>query len=98
MHNGIFSVKEKISTLIWVGFLWACFVVGRGVGGKITPPPHFCLKIVRIMLEASNLARKYTHPYVVPKNTPFFCKKFAFFVQKGTFTQGNSVRAVFDIL
>ena len=38
-------------TLIWVGFLG----VGWGVGGKITP---LCLKLVRIMLETSNLARK----------------------------------------
>ena len=27
----------------------------------------------------------------------FFCKKIVFFVQKGTFTQSNSVRAVLDI-
>ena len=31
---------------------------GSGGGGKITPPS---LKLVRIMLEASNLACKYTH-------------------------------------
>ena len=40
-------------TLIWVGFLGVHF---EGGGGKITP----CLKPVRIMLETSNLARKYT--------------------------------------
>ena len=51
-----------------------------------------------------------THPYVVSENIPFsaqaplillmsvfFCKKLAFFVQKSTFTQSNSVRAVFEI-
>ena len=37
---------------------------------KITP----CLKRVRIMLETSNLARKYT-PYVVLLMSAFFCKK-----------------------
>ena len=30
------------------------------VGGKITPPPSF-LKLVRIMLETSSLARKFAH-------------------------------------
>ena len=39
-------------TLIWVGFLGVRFEVG----GKI--PPR--LKLVKIMLETSNLARKYT--------------------------------------
>ena len=39
-------------TLIWVCFLGVHFEVGGG--GKITP----CLKLVRIMLETSNLARK----------------------------------------
>ena len=43
-------------TLIWVGFLGVRFEVGGG--DKITPPP--CLKLVTIMLETSNLARKYT--------------------------------------
>ena len=42
-------------TLIWVGFLGVRFEVRGGV--KLTP----CLKLVRIMLETSNLARKYTH-------------------------------------
>ena len=42
-------------TLIWMGFLGVRFEVGEG-GGKNTP----CLKPVRIMLETSNLARKYT--------------------------------------
>ena len=41
-------------TLIWVGFLGFRFEVGEG--GKITPR----LKLVRIMLETLNLARKYT--------------------------------------
>ena len=49
-------------TLIWVGFLGVRFDVKKGLGweggggGKITP----FLNLVRIMLETSNLARKYT--------------------------------------
>ena len=39
-------------TLIWLGFLGVRFEVERG--DKIT----HCLKLVRILLEASNLARK----------------------------------------
>ena len=48
-----------ILTLIWVGFLGVRFDGAWGRGGKITPPPSG-LKLVKIMLEASNLARKYT--------------------------------------
>ena len=46
--------------LIWVDFLGVRFEVGGG--GKITLSPLLppCLKLVRIMLETSNLARKYT--------------------------------------
>ena len=40
-----------ILILIWVGFLGVRFEVGEGGGG---------LKLVRITLETSNLARKYT--------------------------------------
>ena len=47
-------------TLIWVDFLGVHFeVVWGGEGGvKLIPPS--CLKLVRIMLETSNLALKYT--------------------------------------
>ena len=45
-------------TLIWVGFLGIPFEVGGRV--KFSPPLHFCLKLVRIMLETSYVARKYT--------------------------------------
>ena len=48
---------EFILTLIWVGFLGVCFQVGMGGGGENYLP---CLKLVRVMLETSNLARKYT--------------------------------------
>ena len=62
------------------------------------------------MLETSNLARKYTPICNFRKYTfqclgplnladvSIFCKKIAFFVQKNTFTQSNSVRAVTDFL
>ena len=46
-------------TLLWVDFLGVHFeVVWGGEGVKLIPPS--CLKLVRIMLETSNLARKYT--------------------------------------
>ena len=45
-----------------MGFLEVRFEVGRGGGGEIkyTPPPPQCLKPVTIMLETSNLTRRYT--------------------------------------
>ena len=43
-------------TLIWVGFLEVRFEVGGRGGGKITLP---VLKLIRILLETWNLARKY---------------------------------------
>ena len=48
-------ISLKILALIWVGFLRVPFEVGKG--GGITP----CLKLVRIMLETSNLACKSSH-------------------------------------
>ena len=68
-----------------------------------------CQKPVRIMLETSNLARKYkpicsfrkyTFQCLGPLNfadVSIFCKKLAFFVQKSSFIQSNSVRAVLEI-
>ena len=44
---------KNILTLIWVDFLEVCFEVR----GKITP----CVKLVRIMLETSNLVRTFKH-------------------------------------
>ena len=44
--------------------------------------------------------RKYTLQFLGPLNfadVSIFCKKLAFFVQKSTFTQSNSVRAVLEI-
>ena len=67
------------------------------------------LKLVRIMLETSNLASKYAHICSFRKYTfhyqgpldllmsAFFSKKSAFFDQNKTFTQSNSVRAVLEI-
>ena len=47
-----------------MGFLGVRFEVGGG-GGKITPAPS-CLKLIRIMLDASHLARKYGGSEVCP--------------------------------
>ena len=89
-------------TLIWVGFLEV-----RSQVGQVKLPS--CLKPVRITLETSNLARKYTLICSFRKYTfqclgplnfadvSIFCKKLAFFVQKSTFTQSNSVRAVLEV-
>ena len=46
-----------ILTLIWVGFLGVRFEEG---GGGELPPPPCCVKLVRIMLETSNLAHTYS--------------------------------------
>ena len=53
---GVIECSEVVAalTLILVGFLGVRFAVGGGV--KLPRP---CLKPVRIMLETSNLARKY---------------------------------------
>ena len=51
-----------ILTLIWLGFLEVQFEVGVE-GGEIP----LCLKLVRIMLQTSNLARKYTHIFSLRK-------------------------------
>ena len=50
------KIQGKAFTLTSVGFLGVRFEVG---GSKITPTPHPCLKPVRIMLETSNVARRY---------------------------------------
>ena len=44
-------------TLIWADFLGFCFEVRKVV--KVPTQP--CLKLIRIMLETSNLQPKYTH-------------------------------------
>ena len=88
-----------------MAFLGVRFEVRAG-GSKTTP----CLKLVRIMLESSNLAGKYTHTYLVSENIPFsikallillmsafFCKKISVFSENCTFTQSNSVRAALEI-
>ena len=67
-----------------------------------------CLKLVEIILETSNLARKYT-PICSFRKYTFYClgplnfadvsifpPKLAFFLQKSTFTQSNSVRTVLE--
>ena len=64
----LFSFSLLPVTLIWEVFFWDDFEIQEGGGGGITPslPPslpllHLCLKHVKIMLEFSNLTRKYTH-------------------------------------
>ena len=57
-----FEKTEMPLTLIWVGFLGVRF----GVGGGVKLPR---LKLVKIKLEISNLARKYTHIHSLRKYT-----------------------------
>ena len=57
----------SVLTLIWVDFLGVRFEVGGGGGGGNYT--HSCLKLVRIMLEASNLARKYSTIFSFRKYT-----------------------------
>ena len=66
LSNFFFNNKESLKYYfsnkeIWVGFLGVRFEVG----GETTP----CLKLVRYMLETSNLARQYTHIYSLTKYT-----------------------------
>ena len=88
-----------------MGLLGVRFEVGGG--GKIPP----CLKLVRITLEISNLGRQYTAICSFRRYTfqclgslnfadisIFFAKNLPFFIQKSTFTQSNSVRAVLEIV
>ena len=58
-------LAQRFLTLIRVGFLGVLLEVGQGGGGKITP----CRKLVRIMLETSNLARKYAAIFSFRKYT-----------------------------
>ena len=105
-----YSCSSNLSlTLIWVGFLEVRLEAGVGRGREVKLPPRPCLKLVRIVLETSKLARNYT-PIVVAENiafsawallillmSAFFCKKFSFLSKKSTFTQCNSLRAVLGI-
>ena len=93
-HKIIFPLTPSL-ILIWLGFLGVCFGVGENY-----PPPPPCLKPVAIMLETWILG---CNTYVVLEKIPFSSKAFlillmsAFFWPNNTFTQNNSVRAVFDI-
>ena len=103
----IFNPLSRL-TLIWAGFLGVrfevCVCVCGGGGGEMTP----CQKLVRIMLETSNLARMYTpicsfrkdtFYYLGPLNfadVSIFVQKLAFFLQKSAFTQSNIMRAVLE--
>ena len=63
-----YPARNICLTLISVDFSGACFKVVEE--GKITLPPP---KLVRIMLETSNLVRKYTHKSSFRKYT-FRCQ------------------------
>ena len=85
------------------GFYRDSFWAG-GSGRRGKNYPFSCLKLVRITLETSNLARKYIHIcsfrkhtfwYQAPLNfadATMFLQKLAFFGQNSTFNQSNSVR------
>ena len=81
------KVRNKciLLTLIWVSFLGVRFEVFMCVGGI-----HPRLKLVRSMLDTSNLARKYRHTCTF-KNIPFSTKAFlilmmsAYFKKKSVF-------------
>ena len=67
--NHIFQTSLLL-TLVWVGSLGVCFEVEEGGGGgergvKLAPS----LKLVKIMLEAWNLVRKYTNIFSSRKYT-----------------------------
>ena len=70
-------------TLIWLGFLVVRFEVGW-----VNLPP--CLKPVRIMLETSNLARKYT-PICSYRKYTFYCLDPLSFAYASIFLQKISV-------
>ena len=67
-----------------VGLSGVLFEVGRG---ELLLPP--CLKLVRIMLETLNLARKYTHTYVVPENIPFSTKALLILMMPAFFAKNQ---------
>ena len=90
-----------------MGLLGVCLEVGGGGEGGRRGVKLPCLKLVKIMLETSNLAHKHTHISCL-KNVPFsnkaflilltyFAKKSLFFGQNTTFTQSNSVRVALEI-
>ena len=60
------TINPNLGWLVLVCWLVrVCFEVGGGGGGKTT----HCLKLFRIMLETSNLARKYTLIFSLRKYT-----------------------------
>ena len=78
--KNLMNISLEPITLIRVGFLGVRFAVGGGGGGrggwrsKITR----CLILVRIMLETSNLARKYTSICSFRKYTFYFLGRLNF--------------------
>ena len=90
------------------GFFWDSFW-GGGSEGRGENYLFSCLKLVRIMLEISNLARKYIHICSFRKHTfwfqaplnladvTMFLQKLAFFGQNSTFTKSSSVRIMLEV-
>ena len=77
-------------SVIWVGFLGVLFEVCVCLeGAQHYPSPSPCLKLVRIMLESWNLARKYTHPYVVSENIPYSTKVFLILLMPAFFSKNQ---------
>ena len=67
--KGVSCDFARLLNLIWVGFLGFRFEVGSSRGGRGKTYPLPCLKLVGIMLETSNLTRKYTHIFSFRKYT-----------------------------
>ena len=83
---------------------------GRGWGvGEGRVKLSLCLKIARIMLETSNLARKYTRicrsenmlfstkALLILLLSTFLAKSHTFFGQTSSFTQRNNMRSMLEI-
>ena len=95
----LFSFSLLPVTLIWEVFFRDDFEIqeeGGGITPSLPPSPHFCLKHVKIMLEFSNLTRKYTYFLKITFNNKAFLILLmsVFFYKFSTFNHRNNVRAV----
>ena len=108
LYSNPYRESFHAQTLTLLGWAFQEFILEWG-GGKITS----CLKLVRITLETSNLVKtntricsfstsiqKYTFQYQYLLNfadVSIFLGKISVFGKISTFTQSNSIRAVFEI-